>query len=47
MPMIIVHPVHESMLVYYELDMNRQESGCLMLPYAPSVGIRPSSGWRS
>lgn len=37
-PLAISHPVHDSMLVYYELDMIRQESGCLMLPYTPSLG---------
>lgn len=36
-PLIISHPVHDSMLVYYELDMIRQESGCLMLPYTPAL----------
>lgn len=34
-PMIVAHPVHQSMLVYYELDMIRQESRCPMLPYTP------------
>ncbi|HXT57687.1 MAG TPA: hypothetical protein VN699_03590, partial [Pirellulales bacterium] len=28
LPLVISHPVHESMLVYYELDMIRQESKC-------------------
>ena len=37
-PLVISHPIHESMLVYYELDMIRQESHCPMLPYAPSLG---------
>lgn len=37
-PLIISHPVHDSMLVYYELDMIRQESNCLMLPYTPALG---------
>jgi myo-inositol 2-dehydrogenase/D-chiro-inositol 1-dehydrogenase len=37
-PLVISHPVHDSMLVYYELDMIRQESGCLMLPYTPALG---------
>jgi myo-inositol 2-dehydrogenase/D-chiro-inositol 1-dehydrogenase len=36
-PMIVVHPVHESMLVHYELDMNRQESECVLLPYVPEL----------
>ena len=35
MPMLVVHPVHESMLIYYELDMIRQESACMLVSYAP------------
>ncbi len=34
-PMLIAHPVVDSMLVYYELDMIRRESGCIMVPIAP------------
>ena len=34
-PMLIAHPVVDSMLVYYELDMIRSESGCIMVPIAP------------
>ncbi len=34
-PMLIAHPVVDSMLVYYELDMIRRESGCVMVPIAP------------
>ena len=37
-PLVISHPIHESMLVYYELDMIRQESHCPMLPYTPALG---------
>jgi hypothetical protein len=37
MPMIVVHPFHESMLVYYELDMIRQETGCILVPYVPAL----------
>ncbi|MGH6742754.1 MAG: hypothetical protein ACREDY_27610 [Bradyrhizobium sp.] len=33
--MIVSHPVVDSMLVYYELDMIRQESRALMVPYVP------------
>ncbi|HVA48779.1 MAG TPA: hypothetical protein VNH11_20605 [Pirellulales bacterium] len=33
--MIVSHPVLDSMLVYYELDMIRQESRAVMLPYVP------------
>jgi predicted dehydrogenase len=33
MPLLVSHPVADSMLVYYELDMIRRETGCLLLPY--------------
>jgi hypothetical protein len=36
-PMLVAHPVHDSMLVYYELDMNRQESDPIIAPYVPQV----------
>lgn len=35
MPMIAAHPVVQSMLVYYELDMIRRETNCVMLAYLP------------
>src|SRR5580704_14685103 len=34
-PLVLVHPVHDSMLICYELDMIRRETGCVMLPYVP------------
>lgn len=34
-PLLVSHPLFESMLVYYELDMIRRESGCRILPYLP------------
>ena len=34
-PLILMHPVDDSMLVCYELDMIRRETGCVMLPYIP------------
>ncbi|MBI2826183.1 MAG: hypothetical protein HYX69_16000 [Planctomycetia bacterium] len=34
-PLLIVHPVHDSMLIYYELDMIRRETGGVMLPCVP------------
>ncbi len=34
-PMLLSHPVHSSMLAYYELDMIRRESGCVMVPFLP------------
>ena len=41
--MIVAHPAVDSMLVYYELDMIRQESRALMLPYVPD---RWHQAWR-
>lgn len=35
MPVIVSHPVADSMLIYYELDMIRRESGAIVLPYLP------------
>jgi len=35
-PLLVVHPVLESMLVYYELDMIRQENHGVILPYLPA-----------
>lgn len=35
-PLLLSHPVHQSLLVYYELDMHRQESRCFLLPYLPA-----------
>ncbi len=32
-PLILTHPVDDSMLICYELDMIRRETGCVMLPY--------------
>jgi hypothetical protein len=34
--MLLSHPVHSSMLLHFELDMIRQESGCRLVPYIPS-----------
>ncbi|HEY4312412.1 MAG TPA: hypothetical protein VGN12_23390 [Pirellulales bacterium] len=34
-PLILTHPVDDSMLICYELDMIRRETGCVMLPYIP------------
>jgi predicted dehydrogenase len=34
-PLILTHPVDDSMLICYELDMIRRETGCIMLPYIP------------
>ena len=36
-PLLLCHPAHDSMLLYYELDMIRRESRCVMLPYAPEA----------
>ncbi|MEX0712936.1 MAG: hypothetical protein WD278_11340, partial [Pirellulales bacterium] len=35
-PLLISHPIHASMLLYYELDMIRQESNSVMLPFPSS-----------
>lgn len=35
-PLVVSHPIHPSMLVCYELDMIRQETGCPILPLAPA-----------
>jgi myo-inositol 2-dehydrogenase/D-chiro-inositol 1-dehydrogenase len=32
MPLLVSHPVVDSMLVYYELDMIRRETGCVVVP---------------
>lgn len=34
-PIVVSHPIQQSMLVCYELDMIRQDSGSLILPYLP------------
>ncbi|HEV3137377.1 MAG TPA: Gfo/Idh/MocA family oxidoreductase [Pirellulales bacterium] len=36
MPVLVSHPVADSMLVYYELDMIRRETGCVALPLLPN-----------
>jgi hypothetical protein len=38
MPLLVVHPVGNSVLVYYELDMARQEVHGIMRHYTPGVG---------
>lgn len=35
MPMLVSHPIHRSMLAYYELDMIRREAGTAMIPWLP------------
>src|SRR5262249_47724464 len=35
-PLLVSHPVVDSMLVYYELDMIRRETDCVVLPYLPA-----------
>jgi predicted dehydrogenase len=34
-PLVVSHPVVESMLLYYELDMVRRENHAVILPYLP------------
>lgn len=36
-PLVVAHPVHGSMLIYYELEMIRAESQGLLLPYNPAA----------
>jgi predicted dehydrogenase len=36
LPILVAHPVHSSMLAYYELDMIRRETGCIMVPFLPA-----------
>ncbi len=38
MPILVAHPVSQSMLVYYELDMIRRETSSVALPYLPHRG---------
>ena len=35
-PLLVAHPVLNSMLACYEIDMIRRESGCIVLPYLPA-----------
>lgn len=35
-PVLVAHPCHDQMIVYYELDMIRQHSDSLLMPYIPS-----------
>ena len=35
-PMLVAHPIHTSMLAYYELDMIRRETDCIVVPDLPA-----------
>lgn len=35
-PVLVSHPACRSMLVYYELDMIRRDTGCVALPFIPT-----------
>ncbi|MEX2140172.1 MAG: hypothetical protein WD894_12980 [Pirellulales bacterium] len=35
-PMLVAHPVHTSMLAYYELDMIRRETDGVIVPFLPA-----------
>jgi predicted dehydrogenase len=35
-PMLVAHPIHGSMLAYYELDMIRRETDCILAPFLPA-----------
>ncbi|HUY32753.1 MAG TPA: hypothetical protein VMV69_08220 [Pirellulales bacterium] len=45
-PLVVCHPVHDSMLVYYELEMIREESHAIMYPYVPGLGHAALAGIR-
>jgi predicted dehydrogenase len=38
-PLLVVHPACESVLIYYEVDMIRRETRCLVRHYNPLVGL--------
>jgi predicted dehydrogenase len=38
-PLLVVHPVSESVLTYYEVDMIRRETRCLVCHYNPPIGV--------
>ena len=37
-PLLVVHPIFDSVLPYYELDMTRRETGCVLRHYNPLAG---------
>jgi hypothetical protein len=39
MPLLVVHPVFESVLPYYEIDMTRRETGAVIRHFNPLVGL--------
>jgi predicted dehydrogenase len=42
-PIVVSHPVVDSMLVYYELDMIRRDTNCLVIPYL-RARVHPAIG---
>jgi myo-inositol 2-dehydrogenase/D-chiro-inositol 1-dehydrogenase len=36
MPLVVAQPAVKSMLLYYELDMIRRDTACVLVPYLPS-----------
>jgi hypothetical protein len=39
MPLLVSHPVFESVLPYYEIDMTRRETGAVIQHFNPLVGL--------
>ena len=39
MPLLVSHPVFESVLPYYEIDMTRRETGAIIQHFNPLVGL--------
>lgn len=39
-PLLITHPIFESVLPYYEIDMKRRETGSIVQHFNPMVGCR-------
>lgn len=39
MPLLVVHPILESVLPYYEIDMARRETGAIVQHFNPLVGL--------
>jgi predicted dehydrogenase len=47
-PLLVVHPIHLSVLTYYELDMVRRDTGAILRHYNPLVGhplLADITGW--
>lgn len=42
MPLLVVHPIFDSVLPYYEIDMTRRETGAIVRHYSP-LGQNPAA----